>query len=168
MRPICWPETSVNNYYYTIRKVLQSRRLHLLRGGILKSRMVFELPYKLILICETEIYTNDNDSHLSSGHYTDTTLRTMAMGIDITVGWHLFRKMLQLIRHTHTHTQRGLQNTLYTNCTNRALLLNLQFSSATLPIDKHLTNFLPHTSRKACISSYKMLIKITRSKRNTK
>ena len=105
MRPICWPETSVNNYYYTIRNVLESRRPHLLRGGILKSRMVFELPYKLILICETEIYTNDNDSHLSSGHYTDTTLRTMAMGIDITVGWHLFRKLLQLIRHTHTHSE---------------------------------------------------------------
>jgi hypothetical protein len=58
-----------------------------------------------MLIYETGIYTNDNDYHFSSRYYTDTIIRTTAMGTDITVGWHLFRKLLQLILHTHTHTQ---------------------------------------------------------------
>jgi hypothetical protein len=137
MRPIGFPETSVRYNYYTLRNTPEERRSHLLRGRSLKSRTVFELPYKLIFICGTENNTDDNDYHFSSEYYTNTAMRTMAMGINITVGWHLFRKLLQLIRdtytHTHTHTEKSLQNALYTNCIKLAFLLNLQRPFATLP-----------------------------------
>jgi hypothetical protein len=143
MWPIGCPETSVRNYYYMLRNITEERRYHLLRCRSPKSRTVFELPYKSTLTCETENNTK-NDCDFGSEHYTNTTTRTMVMGTDITVGWHLFRKLLQLIRdtntHTHTHTEQSLQNALYTSNIKLDFLPKLQLSFATLPTYKHLTN----------------------------
>ena len=44
MWPIGGTETSVRNYYYTLRNTPEDRRSHLLRGRSLKWRTVFELP----------------------------------------------------------------------------------------------------------------------------
>jgi hypothetical protein len=72
MWPIGCTETSIRNYYYTLRNTPEERRSHLIRGRSLKSRTVFELPYKLIPMCETKIYTEYNDNRFSTDHYTNT------------------------------------------------------------------------------------------------
>jgi len=50
MRPIGSPETSVENYQYTLRKISEERRSHLYGGGSLKSTLTVPMnPYQLTL-----------------------------------------------------------------------------------------------------------------------
>jgi hypothetical protein len=42
--PVGCPETSVSNYHYSLRNKPQERSSHLLRGGSLKSRIVYRWP----------------------------------------------------------------------------------------------------------------------------
>jgi hypothetical protein len=60
MGPIGCPETSVQNYQFTLRNISEERRSHLHSGGSLKSRKLGVVPF--IKTVNLLLYPEEGDS----------------------------------------------------------------------------------------------------------
>jgi hypothetical protein len=96
MGPISCPETPVRNYHYSLRNSPEERTYHLLRGGVLKSRMIisFLKNARQLYLAGKRTELDEGGERILLGDNTDS--RVLEFRFQMTTVW-IFKSDLRKI-----------------------------------------------------------------------